>query len=59
MDQSVLSYCVIYRIDQSVINSVFKKSVATGITTVAMGVDNSYVVTDGDGIIMPIPTILL
>jgi hypothetical protein len=57
MDQSVLSYCVIYQIDQSILNSVFSKSMATGIatvrtsiTTVAMGIDD---------VIMPVATILL
>jgi hypothetical protein len=34
-------------------------TVATGITTVAMDIDNSYVAMDIDDIIMPIATILL
>jgi hypothetical protein len=57
MDQSVLPYCVIYQIDQSILNSVFSKSMATdiatvrtSITTVAMGIDD---------VIMPVATILL
>jgi hypothetical protein len=43
MDQFVLSYCVIYRIDQSVLTSIFKKSVATDIdyySSIAMSVDD-------------------
>jgi hypothetical protein len=59
MDQYVIPYCVIYDMDQSILNSVFKKSVATGITTVATGIDNSYVVMDIDDVIMPVTTILL
>jgi hypothetical protein len=59
MDQSVLPYCVIYDMDQSILNSIFLKSVTTGITTVVTGVDNSYVVTDVNDVIMSVTTILL
>jgi hypothetical protein len=59
MDQSVLPYCVIYDMDQSIQNSVFFKSIATGITIVATCVNNSYVVMDADDIIMLIATTLL
>jgi hypothetical protein len=66
MDQSILLYCVIYDMDQSILNSVFFKSVAMGITIVAIGistvvmdVDNSYVMMGVDDVIMPISTILL
>jgi hypothetical protein len=59
MNQSILPYCIIYRIDQSILNSVLKKSVATSITTVVTSVNNSYVVTDVDDDIMPVATILL
>jgi hypothetical protein len=59
MDQPVLPYCIIYDMDQSILNSFFKKNVTTGITTVVMGINNSYVATDVDDIIMHVPTILL
>jgi hypothetical protein len=66
MDQSVLSYCVIYRLDQSILNSIFLKHVAmgktivaTGITTIVMDIDNSYVATDADDIIIPVATVFL
>jgi hypothetical protein len=66
MDQFVLPYCVIYDMDQSILNSSFFKSVAmgitivtTGITTVAMSVDNLYVATGVDDVMIPIATILL
>jgi hypothetical protein len=61
MDQYVLSYCVIYRMDKSVLNSVFFKKiyVAMGITTVLIDVDNSYVTTAVDEIIMPVTTVIL
>jgi hypothetical protein len=58
MDQSVLPYCVIYDMDQSIPNFIFKKSIAMGIITVAMSVDsvdNSYVAD----VTMPIVTTLL
>jgi hypothetical protein len=58
MDQSVLSYFVIYDMYQSILNCIFLKSIATGITTVATGVDNSYVVMGVDDIIMPVATFL-
>jgi hypothetical protein len=52
--------------DQSILNSVFQKSVATdittvvtGITIVAMGVDNSYVAMSVDDVIMSVVTIFL
>jgi hypothetical protein len=67
MNQSVLPYCVIYDMDQSILKLYFlKKSIAMGITTVAMGittvatrVDNSYAAMGIDDIIMSIATILL
>jgi hypothetical protein len=68
MDQYVLSYCVIYQMDQSILNSIFFKFVATDITIVATGInnsyvamsiDNSYVETRIDDVIMPVATILL
>jgi hypothetical protein len=60
MDQYILSYCVIYRMDQSVLNSALKIYVATDITTIVMGVDYYLSVATGiDDIIMPIATILL
>jgi hypothetical protein len=59
MYQSVLPYCVIYDMDQSIINSIFKKYVVTGITTEATDVDNSYVATGVDDIIISVATILL
>jgi hypothetical protein len=59
MDQSILPYYIIYDMDQSILNSIFLKSVATGITTVATGINNSYVVMDVDDIIMLIATTLL
>jgi hypothetical protein len=59
MDQSVLPYYIIYDMDQSILNSIFLKSVVTGITTVATGINNSYVVMDVDDIIMLIATTLL
>jgi hypothetical protein len=58
MDQSVIPNCVIYQTDQSILNSIFL-FVATSITTVATGVDNSYVVMSVDDVIMLITTILL
>jgi hypothetical protein len=45
--------------DQSILNSIFKKSVAMGITTVAMGIDKSYLATGVDDVIMPIATIII
>jgi hypothetical protein len=66
MDQSILPYCVIYDMDQSILNSIFYKSVATGIITVVtditivvMDMDNSYVAMGVDDIIMHVATILL
>jgi hypothetical protein len=65
MDQSILPYCVIYDMDQSILNSIFYKSVATGIITVVtditivvMDMDNSYVAMGVDDNIMPVATIL-
>jgi hypothetical protein len=54
--------------DQSILNSIFFKFVATDITIVATGInnsyvamsiDNSYVETRIDDVIMPVATILL
>jgi hypothetical protein len=45
--------------DQSILNSIFKKYVATDITTVATGIDNSYVATGVDDIIMSIVIIII
>jgi hypothetical protein len=45
--------------DQSILNFVFQKSIVTGITTIAMGINNSYIATDVDDIMIPITTILL
>ena len=60
MDQSVLSYCVIYRMDQPVPNSVFFKSVVTGLNTVAMGLGYySSIAIDVDDVIMLVANILL
>jgi hypothetical protein len=67
MDQSVLSYYVIYRIDQSDLNSIFLKLCSDGINhssdrpwLVAMGIDYySFVATGVDDEIMPVTTIHL
>jgi hypothetical protein len=66
MNQSVLPYCVIYRMDQSILNSIFFKfvamviiTIAAGITIAVTGIDNSYVAMSVDDIIIPVATILL
>jgi hypothetical protein len=67
MDQSVLSYCVIYQIDQSVLNSIFFKissdeikQSSDGPWLGAIGVDYySSIAMDVDDVIMPVATILL
>jgi hypothetical protein len=67
MDQSNLSYCVIYRIDQSILNSIFLKNCSDRLKhssdipwLVAMDIDYYLSVATGvDDIIMLIATILL
>jgi hypothetical protein len=45
--------------DQSSLNFIFEKSIATGITTVATDIDNTNVATGVDDIIITIANILL
>jgi hypothetical protein len=67
MDQSVLSYCVIYQIYQSVVNSILKKICTNGHNhssdgpwLVVMCVDYySTVAIDIHDVIMPVTTIYL
>jgi hypothetical protein len=67
MDQFVLSYCVIYRMDQSVLNSSFQKICSDGLKhssdgpwLVVTGIDYySSIAIDVDDVIMLVANILL
>jgi hypothetical protein len=67
MDQSILSYCVIYQMDQSALNSIFKKLCSDGLkhssdgpSLIATSIDYySSIATGVDDVIVPVATILL
>jgi hypothetical protein len=68
MDQSVLSYCVIYRMDQYILNFVFFKKIYSDRHNhssdrpwlVVTGIDYySSIAMGPDDVIIPIATILL